>query len=466
MSTLYDGPLAFVDVETTGGNPERSRIIEVGIVAAAGGELEYEWSTLVNPGVSVPAEIQHFTGISAEMVREAPFFEDIAREVSAHLEGRLFVAHNARFDHGFLRRELARAGLKLANRTACTVKLSRRLHPEERTHSLDALIERHRLPTDIRHRALPDARALWQLWNVLAAVHPLERIEQVLQEMVNFTSLPPHLPRELPDELPECPGVYRFYGEDDALLYVGKANNIRTRVLSHWQGTGRDSKSQRLAALTRRIDWTATAGELGALLLEAKLVRKDKPLYNRRLRSASEVWTWVVADDGATPELAPIDEVPLSFEHSDCFGAFRSAASARKALTGIARSERLCLKVLGLESAAGSCFARQLGRCAGACVGEEPLARHAARVKLALLPHRLKPWPFRGAVGVREAHTSGATQLHILDEWRHIATLEEGDELPARYRVAFDLDIYQILQRHLRRAARVELLELPWSRTA
>jgi DNA polymerase III subunit epsilon len=472
MSGLLDSPLAFVDLETTGGRAGLHRVIEVGVVAARAGRLESEWSTLVNPGVAIPPGIQHFTGITDEMVRSAPFFEDIAGELLARLEGRLFVAHNARFDYGFLRAEFRRLGQRFSSRVACTVRLSRRLDPEERFHNLDVLIDRHRLDCPARHRALADAQAIWQLWARLRAQRPAPELEAVLAEITALPSLPAHLPPDLADDLPEVPGVYRFYGEGDALLYVGKANDIRRRVLSHWQAAARTGKARQMAELTRRVEWTQTAGELGAELLEARLVRELQPLFNRRLRGAREVLTWVVGDDGAAPVLAPVGGVQLGFAAADTFGLFRSAAAARKALTELAREHRLCLKVLGLEDSAGSCFAHQLGRCAGACVGSEPLARHGLRVKLALAATRLKNWPFRGAVALRERGADGLEHVHVVDEWRHLATLEApGEPLPPPgRRVPLDVDVYHILARHLAPqrlvTRRLEVVPLPATQDA
>jgi len=460
LESWLDAPVAFVDVETTGGNPRTSRVIEIGVVLARGTVLEEEWSTLVNPGGAIPLEIQHFTGITEEMVRTAPYFEEVAAELARRLSGRLFIAHNVRFDYGFLRQEFRRLGGALDTRIACTVKLSRRLNRAARSHSLDALIARYGLECARRHRALPDAQALWQFWNAARARHPAEQLEQALADIITSRSVPAHLPPQLADELPEGPGVYRFLGEHDALLYVGKANNIRARVLAHWSGAARDAKAQRLSELTRRVDWSETAGELGALLLEARLVREHRPLFNRRLRGSREVWTWIVADDGQAPLLAPLDQMPLSFEHSDAFGLYRSESAARQALYAIAREHGLCQKVLGLESAAGACFAYQLGRCSGACIGAEPLRRHAVRVKLALAAQRLKDWPFRGPIGVREC--GSVVEVHVLDRWRHLATLAEGDALPRHARSQpFDLDVYRILVRHLRAGARLEVIELP-----
>jgi DNA polymerase III subunit epsilon len=467
MGRLYDGPVAFVDVETTGASPATGRVIEIGLVAAAAGKLEFEWSTLVDPGVRVPPAIQQFTGITEEMLRGAPSFARIAGEVSERLQGRLFVAHNARFDHGFLSSELRRSGRSLGARIACTVKLSRRLQPGERAHNLDALIERYALGCERRHRALPDARALWQLWRVLAERHSADTLEQTLAEVMATRSVPEHLPRELAEQLPARPGVYRFFGEGDLLLYVGKARNIRERVFAHWHAAVGNARAQQLGAQTRRVDWIETAGELGALLLEARLVRTLRPTYNRQLRGSAGVWTWLIADDGAAPLLAPLDALPLSFAHSEPFGLYRSERAARAALVSLAREHRLCLKMLGLESSSGSCFAYQLDRCAGACMGAEPLLLHNARLKLAFVAQRLEPWPFRGAIGIRERRVAEErldTELHVIDGWRHVATLrDEGDgaRLPAAAAAPFDLDVYRILRRHLRQSTGRDVIALP-----
>jgi DNA polymerase III subunit epsilon len=421
----------------------------------------------VNPGVAIPFAIEQFTGITDEMVRCAPFFEDLVAEIAERLEGRLFVAHNAGFDYGFFRREFRRAGRRFSSRVACTVKLSRRLYPNESRHGLDALIERHGLACERRHRALPDAQALWQFWRMLALTHDRGELEAALQEIAQLRSLPAYLPPDLPDRLPEAPGVYRFYGDNDALLYVGKAKDVRQRVLAHWQAATRDERSQKLAELVRRIEWNETAGELGALLLEARMIRTDKPLFNRALKGDPQAWTIVVADDGAAPRIEPLDAVQLSFESSDCFAVFRSERSARAALTSVAREHRLCLKTLGLESSQGSCFAFQLGRCAGTCVGREPLARHTLRLKLALARQRLKPWPYDGPIGIRERNANGLEQLHILDAWQHLATIDADAACDVRFehargreRARFDPDVYRIVQRYLGGARRPALVKL------
>lgn len=469
--SFLDAPAAFVDVETTGGHPAFHRIIEIGLVAIRAGTLEYQWSTLVNPGAAIPRYIEQFTGITNEMVREAPAFEDIARELLERLEGRLFVAHNARFDYGFFRGEFRRLGHDFRSRVACTVKLSRRLHPEMRRHNLDAVIERHGLACEQRHRALPDAEALWQFWQAALHTHGPAALEEALLDVTRRPQVPPHLPATILDDLPESHGVYRFIGEDGTLLYVGKANNVRERVLQHWQAATRDEKSHRLFDQTRRVEWTETAGELGALLLEARLVRELQPVYNRKLRGGGATWSWLFPDIESRREAAPL-LVPLdwtSFEAGELYGLYRTEKQGKKALEALARERRFCLKLLGLEttrSKQGSCFGSQVGRCPGVCVGREPPALHLARVKLALAELRLKPWPHVGAIGVREASVNGLEHVHVVDRWQHLATLDADDSLPEYGPPReFDLDVYRILTRALRPGVRhVRIVELPGRR--
>jgi DNA polymerase-3 subunit epsilon len=450
---LVDGSLAFVDIETTGGHPAYHQITEIAVIGARGGTLEFEWSTLVNPGVRIPPSIQQLTGIDNDMVRDAPTFRDIADELESRLADRLFIAHNARFDYGFIRREFKSIGRDWRQPLACTVRLSRRLYPEMPRHNLDSLIARHDLQMSGRHRAMPDALALWQLWGKLRAAWPLATLDDALRQASHRPILPPQLSPDLPDELPDAPGVYRFYGAGDALIYVGKADNLRERVLEHFRAATRDTKSQRLTAQTQRVEWQETAGELGALLLEARMIRELQPVYNRRLRGAGERLTWIIDDSGAAPVLANIEGILL--RQGIAFGAYRSERDARKALETLAREHHWCFKVLGLETGEGSCFGYQVGRCRGACVGQESRERHLARVKMGLMRDQLKRWPYRGPIAVAEGGLHGRRQWHILEDWQHIDTVDADEaaldvvEYARRSPTAFDIDTYRILTRTL-----------------
>jgi DNA polymerase-3 subunit epsilon len=466
MSALLDEPLACVDLETTGGHALCHRIIEVGIVLMQSGEVVDEWSSLVNPGCRIPASIERFTGITSEMVAGAPGFADLQDEVLGRLAGRLFVAHNARFDYGFLRSEFRRLGARFRAPVLCTVRLSRRVDPALRGHNLDAVMERHGLSCAARHRALGDARVLADLLVVLRRRHGAAELDAIVADLVHQPHLPPQLDPDLADELPEGPGVYRFYGEDDVLLYVGKSSNLRTRVLAHFGGEHRAGRELRLSRQVRRVDWTETAGEIGALLREARWVKELGPLHNRRLRAAGDCWTIRLTGEGDAlrARVTPLAETDIGAPGAECCGLFRSARDAGKALEQMIRAHGLCARALGLEEGEGSCFAFQLGRCRGVCCGQERPALHAARVRMSLAPHKLRSWPFAGRIGIRERDWRGREEIHVFERWRYVGTVDTEaalERLTSADDAAFDLDCYRILCRFLDRPPpRARLVEL------
>lgn len=465
LTALVDGPVAFVDVETTGGDARFDRVIEVGIVSARAGGLEGEWSTLVNPECRIPAHIEALTGISNEMVEGAPTFAELAGEIEARLKGRLFVAHNASFDRSFVRNELKRAGRIFSPRSLCTVRLSRRFFPEAQSHALDSVIQRLGCVVERRHRALDDAQVLWKLWQAVLSQRPPAAFEEVLSELVGLTALPPQLPADLADELPESPGVYRFYGEQRALLYVGQSRSIRTRVLAHFNGAHRNATDRQLKTLVRDIEWTETAGTLGAEITEVRCIREAHPVFNKRLTHSRSAFTVRLAERAPGGIRANVEEIDPCAPLGEGYGLFRLRAQAARHLARLVREHSLCAVALGLESSDGSCVGYPLGRCRGACIAREPVALHATRVRLALAPEHVPQWPFAGAIGVRERALGGQRELHVFDDWRYVGTAHDDGELShllARaHQAEFDVDLYRILRRYLRRTRpRGELVQL------
>ncbi len=453
---MLDSPLVFLDVETTGMNPVYDRVTEVGLVEVGPGGRTVEWSTLVNPGIRIPPTIQTITGITDDMVALAPAFSEIAWPLLERLDGRLLVAHNARFDYGFLRNEFRRAGHRYASRVLCTVKLSRKLFPHEARHNLDALMARHGIACEARHRALGDARAISLLVKLWQREIERERIAAAVDGLVKAPAVPAGLPEGALDDIPEAPGVYRFYGENGAVLYVGKSINLRSRVLAHFAGDHRDAKDMKIAQQVKRVEWKETAGELGALIEEARMVKSLAPVYNRRLRRATELcaWHWRVEEPAAAPRLVTARELDRgAFE--ELHGLFRSRAAALDALREIAAAHQLCPIVLGLEKGKGPCFAHQLKRCRGACVGKESHAAHGLRLAAALAQLKMRPWPFKGRIGVRE---NGAGALIVLERWCYLGTVRSEAELADlaenRPQAVFDVDTYKILSRFFASARR------------
>ena len=454
--------LVFVDLETTGGSPAYHRVIEVGLVRLRDGELIEEWSSLIDPQSSIPANIESFTGITNEMVRGAPQFSEVATLLKAKLQGAQFVAHNARFDYSFLRREFSRVKIDFAATPLCTVKLSRQLYPQHIRHNLDAVMERHGISGFVRHRALGDAQVLREFWRQVSRTFPAPVLaEAVDRSLLRTPKLPPQLPVHLVDELPEGPGVYRYFGDEDALLYVGKSNSLRHRVLTQLGEAQPGSRDFALAELTRRIDWVESPGELGTLLREAALLRANTPAYNRRHKpQAQSVTLQLGKDGGGRVDIVSVDELSPQ-QLAATYGLFHSSREARKALTDIAHAHGLCLKVLGLEDSQGSCVALQFGRCKGACTGKEPAILHRTRAQMALTRLKLKAWPFPGRIAVRE-RGHDLDEMHVLEHWGYVGSARSEEDLANLHQLPcrFDVDVYKVLVRYFSNHARLDWREL------
>lgn len=450
-TVLESATFAFLDLETTGGNSSRDRITEIGIRFWRAGEILGEWQTLLNPETRISPFIENFTGISNEMVAAAPLFEEVADELEAQLKGTVFVAHNARFDYGFIKAEFRRLGRMFSAKVLCTVKLSRRLYPEFRRHNMDALIARHGLARVQRHRAMGDVSAMLAFFEHARAEKGDEPFELALRELLQRPSIPSHLPPDILQDLPRGAGVYRFYGENDVLLYVGKSTSIAQRVASHFSGDHNSARGVRMSESLRRVEWTETAGELGALLLELRQIKSMKPLFNRRSRAAKNLVSIELSNNEAGYLQARLVREIEPHRLGDYFGLFRSKRDAERALSGIAAKNELCNRLLGLEPERdGPCFQRTLGRCKGACEELESVERYNLRVQIAFHSLRLKTWPWKGPVGIVEQDArSGRTDILVVYNWMHVATVHDEEELQdlslRGQAVTFDLDSYKLL---------------------
>jgi DNA polymerase-3 subunit epsilon len=305
---------------------------------------------------------------------------------------------------------------------------------------------------------------LWQFLQKLYAQLDAAVIDAAVQAQMVAPSLPAGLSAEAMDAIPETPGVYLFYDEKGSPLYVGKSVDLHARVRSHF--SGRLAKDMRITQQVTRVDWIETAGELGALLNESRLIKELLPVHRERRVANFYSWEW----DGALESKEPLRLVTagnaeaLRLEH--LYGTFRAKHAALAALTGIAEEHGLCPVLLGLEPARKSgaaCFSHQLKRCRGACCGKESTAAHNLRLMQALQSLRLAQWPYKGAIGLRER--SGETsEVHLFERWCFLGTAhteaEIYEKLEVRGRPVFDLDIYKILKRELAKRTRgVTLIE-------
>jgi DNA polymerase III subunit epsilon len=437
--------LAIVDVETTGLNPRHDRVIEIGIALIDHNKLTATYSQLINPQTYLPPEITRLTGITNGSLESQPSFVDLADTIFAHLQDRLFVAHNVRFDYSFLKHEFRRLNTTLSLRHFCSARLSRRLFPHYRHHSLDSLIERFHLTVPDRHRALGDALAIWDFFVELPHQIDTVVIETTINRFVKIPALPPNLNPKLLDSLPNTPGVYIFYDAEHHPLYVGKSIHLKDRILDHFSSDLDHVAELNLKNQLADLEVFPAAGELEALLMEADLVKKLQPLFNHQLRRHTEhIGIHLTPNQSGylIVYLKPID--PHQVDPANLYGVFKSTRQAKTTLKTLVKDHGLCYRLTGLETGPGACFNYHLGFCRGACMGKEKPVAYNLRVIEAFAPHKLPAWPFPGPITITEHNEiNGRTAIHHFDQWCYLGTSHTHSH------ASFNLDHYHILRRYL-----------------
>jgi DNA polymerase III subunit epsilon len=443
-----------VDTETTGMRPPFSRIIDIGIIRVEYGKEVERFQTLLNPGVSLPSFIERLTGITDEELARAPQFEEVALKVEELFADSVFVAHNAPFDYSFVQSEFARLGMSFSKETLCSVRLSRSLSPKSRSHNLDSVIERYgiHLAGD-RHRALPDADAVWEFFKHVPQVHSSTDIERAVARARSGSGAPA-IAKDSFVDLPDSAGVYFFYGPDQELLYIGKSKHVRTRARSHFHSST-SKKEIRLQGETNTISSIKTSGELSALLLESALIKSQSPLYNRALRKRKllVIATEHTTDAGYTA--ISLERTTDITPTNDVLSVFRTVTQGKTVLRALAKEHQLCHKLLGVEAGSGACFGYQLGTCLGACAGKETPEAYNARVAESFRLRKLRAWPYKGTVMIDERGTEESRTVLFIRDWVLVgAYTYEGDSFEPLFRdveqeKGFDYDTYKILVRYL-----------------
>lgn len=434
----------FVDVETTGMSPKYDRIIEIGLIRVAANRIRKTFQTVVNPGVRLPPEITVLTGIRAADLTRAPAFGDIAEKVYGFFTDSVIVAHNARFDYRFLVEEFRRLGIPFRNETIDTVRLFRKLYPGKRSYSLDSMIETFMLHTERRHRAFDDARVLWDFFRIIKKTHDADEVSLAIDIAMRRPSFPSGLSRDTVDRLPESPGVYVFRGTGEIPLYIGKAKNLKERIISHFHDT--DTKELSVASQVVDIDTFKTAGELSALVLEKEMVRKLKPLYNRKLRAGVKRIVLLETETRGykSVSVCSAESVPAD-DYQRILGVFSSRKQIETHLDLLSEKYELCPKLLGIDPSTNGCFRYSLSKCRGACVGKEMPLRYNMRFVQAFADRRIKAWPFDGPVILTE-ESNGLCMSLFIDRWSILGKSDDPEHLPTISPWSFDPDIYTILK--------------------
>lgn len=379
---------AIIDIESSGGNPKRDRIIDIAVYLHDGQKIINSFTSLVNPETSISPFITKLTGISNDMVADAPRFYEIARQIVDITNDAIFVAHNVDFDYAYLRNEFKRLGFNYTRPKLCTINLSRRILPGHTSYGLDTLCRELSIPVSDRHRADGDARATTLLFEVLLECDQGHQLQHELEAANRIPTLPANLSVESVTAIPEETGVYYFHDETGRIIYVGKSIDLRKRVLQHFQ-TGSSTSADKSHRMLRKIydvSYEITGSELVALLLESSEIKNHRPTYNKAQRSRIYQWglfsntnksgyseLWVRRRNKAD-KLHPI-------------ALFEKESYARNILAAKAAQQKLCPCLCGEPAlkSGETCLRQQSEQCLGAGVGQEKPSAYNKRVEKALL---------------------------------------------------------------------------------
>lgn len=368
---------AIIDLETTGKSARHGKITEIAIYLHDGLRIVDEYSTLINPEERVTAFITGLTGITNEMLVNAPKFYEVAKKVVEFTEGAVFVAHNVGFDYGFMREEFKRLGYPYERETLCTARLSRKLIPGHRSYSLGKLCANLGIELEDRHRAYGDALATVKLFELLLSRDQHNLINKQKTSPFSYKDLHPELPRERIDALPQATGVYYFRDDSDRLIYVGKSTNIRQRVLNHLSNH-KTKRAVEMCARIAQVDYETTGSELIALLKESDEIKTLKPLYNRAQRKVNFQFGVYARYNSKGYLCLYISDRPSV---DPLVTSFATKSEARNQLTQLAEKHELCRKLCDLFGNSGPCFHHLIHQCKGACVDAEDSELYNKRVQ-------------------------------------------------------------------------------------
>jgi DNA polymerase-3 subunit epsilon len=370
---------AIVDIETTGGHANANGITEVAICIHDGKKVTQRYSTLINPRRDIPVYIRALTGITNEMVQDAPPFEDVAADIYHLLHGKIFVAHNVNFDFSFIRYHLAAAGYDLQCNKLCTVRLGRKILPGMPSYSLGKLCRHLGIDNESRHRAAGDAEATATLFSILLQNDTGNHIWEALKQRSKEQALPSNLPKEDIDLLPHSPGVYYFHNEKGKVIYVGKARNIKKRVCSHFSGNNPGLQRQEFLRNIHHVTYQNCGTELIAFVLEAIEIKRLWPQYNRSLKRFEHAYgLYAFEDQNGYLRLVVDKRRKLSAPLYTC----NSLLDGRNLLNRLIEEFELCPKLCFIQTNNEPCMGVKQHLCA--CEGVESIEDYNKKVNLAM----------------------------------------------------------------------------------
>ncbi|MCI4443525.1 MAG: GIY-YIG nuclease family protein [Lentimicrobium sp.] len=366
---------AILDIETTGGQFNEEGITEIAIYKFDGHEIVDQFISLVNPEIPIQPFVVKLTGINNAMLRSAPKFFEVAKRIIEMTNDCVLVAHNASFDYRILRTEFRRLGYDFNVKTLCTVELSKKLLPEQTSHSLGKLVRALGIPMADRHRASGDAMATVKLFKLLL---DKDINKEIVKEHIKFEILKGIAPKlmDIVESLPSKTGIYYIHREDGSLIFIGKSRNIKKRVNQHFTGITKSAKKIQNEVFT--VTYEETGSELIALLKESEEIKINRPIYNRM--SPKSNFSWAIY-----PEKDANGYLNLKLQKADGrkkeIKSYTSMQEGKDALYRITSHYQLCQKLTGLYETKTHCFQHTINECDGACVGKISYLEYNERVQ-------------------------------------------------------------------------------------
>jgi DNA polymerase-3 subunit epsilon len=368
---------AVVDIETTGGNAGNGSITEIAILITDGEEILDRYTTLVNPMRPIPLFVEKLTGITDAMVSSAPIFADVAREVYDLLQGKVFVAHNVNFDFSFISHQLQQHGYRLQSRKLCTVRLSRKIFQNLPSYSLGNLCRSLEIKLTNRHRAMGDAEATTLLFHQLLRNDSGNHIQSMLRKGSKEAYLPMHLSGKDLDKMPNTPGIYYFHDNKGKVIYVGKAKQLKKRVISHFSNNDVSKRKQELIRLVHKISYKECGNELMMSVQESIEIKRIWPLFNRSQKKfENRFGICSFEDQKGILRLGVVKKK----KHIRTHTTFALQLDGIRLLQKIAREHGLCPKMCFLQQEFVPCSGMEESYCTGICDNGENVTLYNNRV--------------------------------------------------------------------------------------
>lgn len=291
---------AVVDIETTGGSPAVDRIAEIAIILFDGNKVVEEYSTLVNPCRPIDPWVSKLTGITQEMVKNAPLFEDIHQEVLRLTKGNIFTAHNVKFDFGMVRKEFKRIGIDFNAQQLDTVSLSRKVLPGFQSYSLGKLCENIGIAIEARHRALGDAAATVKLLELLLTTDAESKFLNIeLRDGLDISKLPPQISHTEIEILPDEAGIFYFKNSNGEVLFFEGAKSIRKKVIQEFSKVGESAPKTAILHQVHSIDYELTGNELIAKLMVLAKEQERDTISGKPVREQQPAFGIFITEDTA-----------------------------------------------------------------------------------------------------------------------------------------------------------------------